>query len=283
MCGGVHFIRECKVVDEYIANSKCKRNPEEKVVLPNGLFVPRSIPGEFLKDRIDEYHRHNPTTQSTATLLHTINNQYTYQASEEQTLESIIKVAYQLLKQERIATLEAELFNLHVRKPALTSAIQTRAQKAKAPEVPDEEGVVPTKDNTRSKIEEITDKEDITTQEITAPEDQPNMIPEHPYHNARDAAYIPLTIQNVGIQTKPPVVPPRNEPAYRPLPPIHDPAIANDVYKRSMNAPITLTQQELLSSFFSSGNSFPSQGQCYHSTTPYQRSKHFSEPLRSRR
>ena len=242
MCGGVHFIRECKVVDEYIANSKCKRNPEGKVVLSNGLFVPRSISGEFLKDRIDEYHRRNPTTQSTATLLHTINNQYTYQASEEQTSESIIKAAYQLSKQEWIATLEAELFNLYVRKPAPTSTIQTRAQKAKAPEVADEEGVVPTKNNTRSRIEEVADDEGTPTQEITAPEDQPNMIPEHLYCNARDAVYIPLTTQNVGIQAKPPVVPRQNEPIYRTLPPIHDPAIANNVYKRSMNAPITLTQ-----------------------------------------
>ena len=42
MCGGTHFIRECKVVDEYIANGKCKRNSEGKVVLPHGIFVPRS-------------------------------------------------------------------------------------------------------------------------------------------------------------------------------------------------------------------------------------------------
>ena len=100
MCSRVHFIRECKVVNEYIANSKCKRNPEGKVVLPNGLFVPRSIPGEFLKDRIDEYHCRNPITQSTTTLLHTISNQYTCQAQEEPTSESIIKTAYQLSKQE---------------------------------------------------------------------------------------------------------------------------------------------------------------------------------------
>ena len=94
-----------------------------------------------MKDRIDEYHHRNPTTQSTTTLLHTISNQYTCQAQKEPASESIIKVAYQLSKQERIATLEAELFNLRVRKPAPASAIQTRAQKAKAPEVADEEGV----------------------------------------------------------------------------------------------------------------------------------------------
>ena len=139
MCGGAHFIRKCKVVDEYIANGKCKRNSKEKVVLPTGSFIPRSITGEFLKDRIDEYHCRNLTTPSTTTLLHTISNQYTYQAPEESTSESIIRAAYQLSKQERIATLEAELFNLCVKKPVLTSAIQTRAQRAKAPDVADVE------------------------------------------------------------------------------------------------------------------------------------------------
>ena len=59
-----------------------------------------SIPGEFLKDRIDEYHRRNPISPSTTTLLHTINNQHTYHAPEGPTSESIIKAAYNYCCQE---------------------------------------------------------------------------------------------------------------------------------------------------------------------------------------
>ena len=142
-----------------------------------------------MKDRIDEYHRRNPTSPSMTTLLHTINNQHTYQAPEEPTSESIIRAAYQLSKQERIAILEAELFNLRVKKLAPTSAIQTRAQKAKAPDVADVgEDIVPNKAKTTSRIEEIVDEE-IPTQETLAPAEQSTILPEHPYRNARDAAY----------------------------------------------------------------------------------------------
>jgi hypothetical protein len=57
MCRGPHYRRECTTVDEYIKAEKCKRNFEGKVVLPSGTFVRRDIPGWFLIQRIDEWHR----------------------------------------------------------------------------------------------------------------------------------------------------------------------------------------------------------------------------------
>ena len=48
MCGGPHFIKDCKVINEYISAGKCKRNAEGKVVLDTNSFVPQSIGGEFL-------------------------------------------------------------------------------------------------------------------------------------------------------------------------------------------------------------------------------------------
>ena len=42
------------VVDEYVANGKCRRNIEGKVVLSTGAYVPREIPGTLLQERIDE-------------------------------------------------------------------------------------------------------------------------------------------------------------------------------------------------------------------------------------
>ena len=172
--------------------------------------------------------------KNTITVFHCFQTQKKLPAPSA-TSESIIKAAYQLSKQERIATLEAELFNLRVKKPAPTSAIQTGAQKAKAPDVANVgKDIVPNKTKTTSRIEEIVDEE-IPTQETLAPAEQSTILLEHPYRNTRDAAYVPLTTQNVGIQAKAPAIPRRSEPAYKTLPPIHDPAIANDVYKRSMN------------------------------------------------
>jgi hypothetical protein len=49
-----HFIAQCLVCADYITNEKCKRNPEGKIILPNGQYTPRSIPGRYIKDCIDE-------------------------------------------------------------------------------------------------------------------------------------------------------------------------------------------------------------------------------------
>ena len=96
------------------------------------------------------------------------------------------------------------------------------------------------------RIEEIPD-EDAAPQipTVSISNSQP-IIPEHPYWNARDAAYSPPVNRNIGAQDKSNPIK-RAEPAYKTLPPVHDPAIATQVYKRSMDTPITITQRELLS------------------------------------
>ena len=70
--------------------------------------------------------------------------------------------------------------------------------------------------------------------------------PEHPFQSEKDAAYAPPFSRNIGAPAKLPATM-KPEPAYRTMPPVHDPKIAADVYKRSMEAPITITQRELLS------------------------------------
>jgi hypothetical protein len=60
-CGSVeHFIRQCPDAIEYIQLGKCQHNSEGKITLPGGSYVPRDIPGEFMKFRIDEWHRRYP-------------------------------------------------------------------------------------------------------------------------------------------------------------------------------------------------------------------------------
>jgi hypothetical protein len=68
-----HFIAQCLVCVDYITNEKCKRNPEGKIVLPNGQYTPCSIPGWFIKDRIDEWHKHNPVKSTSSSLMYEIN------------------------------------------------------------------------------------------------------------------------------------------------------------------------------------------------------------------
>jgi metal-sulfur cluster biosynthetic enzyme len=115
----------------------------------------------------------------------------------------------------------------------------------------DEEDEAAVKAARQPQIVEITDEETPKKQVAFAPEpitiSQPDTTPEHPYRNAKDAAYAPPVDRNIGSPVKFPVNAKKNDPAYKTLPAVHDPSIAVNVYKRSMETPITITQRELLS------------------------------------
>jgi hypothetical protein len=73
-CGQTgHFIAQCLVCVDYITNEKCKRNPEGKIVCPNAQYTPCSIPGRYIKDHIDEWHKHNPVKSMSSSLMYEIN------------------------------------------------------------------------------------------------------------------------------------------------------------------------------------------------------------------
>jgi hypothetical protein len=52
-----YFIGACLVCQSYIADGKCKKNAEGKVVLLSGQYCPGSMLGWFIKERIDEWHK----------------------------------------------------------------------------------------------------------------------------------------------------------------------------------------------------------------------------------
>ena len=246
-CGGEHFIRECKLVDEYYTAGKVRRNHEGKVILSTGAFCPRDIPGMLLCERVDEWHHRNPNQLSVQNLIHTISAEHVRTHSGTPTT-----LAFQLSAADRITALEAELFNLRARQSAFVPVARTRAQRAREQpteasieEVADEEGNQPCKKTPEAPSAQPqhlpTAPEPVIT--ITAPQSKE---PIHPYQLAKDAAYTPPTSQNIGAVPKVPFTK-ANAPAYKTLPPVHEAAIADHVYQRSMDAPITITQHELLS------------------------------------
>jgi hypothetical protein len=68
--------------------------------------------------------------------------------------------------------------------------------------------------------------------------------PEHPFRNAKDAAYAPPVRRNVEALI--PVIGKKPEPAYKTQPPIYDVSIAADVYDRTLDTRISVSQRELL-------------------------------------
>jgi hypothetical protein len=107
-----HFIAQCPIYADYITNEKCKRNLEGKIVLPNGQFTLHSIPGRFIKDHIDEWHKHNPSTSTSSSLMYEINpvatsSQTSVATNMVSTLSTNVFTADQC-----IAALEQEIFAL---------------------------------------------------------------------------------------------------------------------------------------------------------------------------
>jgi hypothetical protein len=261
-CGGPHFIRECNVVEEYIVAGKVRRNFEGKVVLSTGAFVPRDIPGTLLCERVNEWHHRNPNQLAAATLIHTISAEHVRTHTHAPAVP-----AFQLSTSERITVLEAELFSLKARKSAFTPTVRTRAQRARegpfehtasieeVPEPPNEPEPEPAATNVRrpTPAAVVVPPAPIVSHQPTVVEAPRDPLPftgtEHPFRAAKDASYAPPASRNVGGIVKPLPTKKSNAlaPQYKTLPPVHDPAIAVEVYKRAMNAPVTITQRELLS------------------------------------
>jgi hypothetical protein len=210
-----------------------------------------------MSERIEEWHRRNPNQLATVTLLNTIELSKTSNSSP---LKSILsKPAFQLSTTDRIATIEAELFNLRARHTRFSPVVRTRAQKARSAAVEveeeEEEDAAAVRAARQPQIVEVRDVDETRpevseeAQPVPEPaEPAPQVVTaEHPYRNAKDAAYAPPSDRNLGAPIKPPATSKRNEAAYKTLPPVHDPSIATEVYKRSMEAPVTITQRELLS------------------------------------
>ena len=241
MCSGLHTIPFCKVVDEYIKAGKCKRNAEGKVVLLSGAWIPQDTPGNNFLEQIDKWHRQHPNQLAAVTLFNVVRGGSIVPASNLVQPASLFK----LTTDNWIATLEAELFNLWEKKAPVSLMIKTRAQGARVAEDKEEEEAVAAARMREAMIEEVADKQvnpAAATQKTLTP--QPAIItPEHPYRNTKDASFIPANNKPVNA----PVIQKKNKPAYKTLPPVHDPAIAGAVYKRATEASITITQRELLS------------------------------------
>jgi hypothetical protein len=245
-CGEMgHFIRDCREVSVAVAEGKVKHNFEGRVVLPSGIFVPRSIKGNFLRDRVNEWHRQNPN-QLAVPEVATRSNAVGQQLMLE--IQAGEAAAYQLTTGERIAALEQEIFQLRNKevfdgvhmparvKPGNPTGLEDAAMKVGPPKkkMPPVVSTEATKNDAGPAI---------------APEVPRIPLPNvHPFKATPDASYIPPTTRNFGQPAAKPPVAKDKDLAYRTYAPIQDRKIAEDVYTRSMQTPcVTLTQQELLS------------------------------------
>lgn len=243
-----HLMRECPLCQEYIVAGKCKRNIDNKIVLPSGAFIPREIPGKFMKERIDEYHRRNPNQMGTAQLMYGIlSNEI---SPESQRPAPIIhrKVAPEpitnrLSEEDRIQALERELFYLRGRGANKQKNNQDKGEKSV------DEQPVPVPKKTRAVPEvviPVAPKSKKDTSQLAPTVDDLEELPEHPFAKVPDATYAPPKDRNFAAPPKP--APAKKQtPAYRTVAPIYDNNIAQTVFDKVMSQLVTLSQRELCS------------------------------------
>ena len=227
-CGGNHFKNSCDILKEYIRDEKCMLRNDGRIALPGGRFIPGSIAGKWFKERLDEWYRQNPQPSSTTnSLLLGV-------------LPEPAAATFQLSLEERIQSLEKELFTLRTRQQ--DKGTRTRAQKARDQEQVAEAPAA--SDASASAPITVSRQPEAITSEGNANHTSQPLV--HPFAHAKDASYSPPTTDNVAAKPKPPL-PKKPEGSYKTTAPIYDLKVASEVYAHTMDSQITLTQRELLS------------------------------------
>jgi hypothetical protein len=142
-----HYSRECLVATEYINAGKCRRDQQGKIILSNGAWIPRDMPGKCFKERIDEWHRRNPGQLAAGHLMYnvmsqTVSNDNPPVIATRQTHPDLFDTApvqpYALSATDRIASLERELYQLRNRKFEPAARPATRSQREPNVDIPDD-------------------------------------------------------------------------------------------------------------------------------------------------
>ncbi|KZT24730.1 hypothetical protein NEOLEDRAFT_1066922 [Neolentinus lepideus HHB14362 ss-1] len=223
-----HSIWHCPKVDEDQQAGRVMRNIEGKVVLLSGVMVPQNLPGVNMHERIMEWHRHNPS-------------QVAVNIIEQMIYEDVKTIGaprdiFQLDVNERIKSLEKELFTL--RKCPTFDGVQVppHPDKGKAPTLPI---------NATPLAPAVPEK---TTAPVPGPSMPskphdllPHMLnaPIHPYAQAHDINRPHQPVPKTQAHSK--------EPVYHAQALVYDPVISENVFRRLLSTPyVSLTSQELL-------------------------------------
>ena len=229
--GGDHLGRNCEKLKEDLKNGFCKRNAENKIVLPDGSWVARSLRGNNMAERVANWNTDNPGRASASVNLLAV--------FEEPSSSSHISAnTYALHKNQsrnRIDELEREVYEL--RKRQVLDAVEIprpqRVSARQAQNKPQAESSAPAVKKTTPKAQEKAP---------TAPVEKPSE-PSHPYASIPENSYLPPHERNFGMKPSK-----EKDMAYRTAAPIQSPTIVNDVFSKTMKSQcVTLSPEEILS------------------------------------
>ncbi|EED77957.1 predicted protein [Postia placenta Mad-698-R] len=230
----------CEFAEIDIRDGKCKRNTEGKIVLPNGSFCPRTIPGLTIRDRIYEWHRRNPAAPAAPTMLFEIDDRSTVQTFTLNTSGRIEALERELLQLRKRREVFDGVEILQRKKPTTTAVPKsaeasgsgtskgvaapssTSTSTAPPPTIPAAAPAASSSSSTQSTSHPIT-------------KSAPPAPPVHPFANARDATYAPPNVRNFATPPKP-SNDKGKEPAYKTIVPVIQPKLAEEIFQRSMKS-----------------------------------------------
>jgi hypothetical protein len=226
-----HFIAQYLICANYITNEKCKRkykrNPDGRIILPNGQFTLCSIPGQFIKGRIDKWHKCNPSTFASSSLMYEIHPVVTSSQTSFSTNMVLTSSTNVFIADQRIATLEQEIFNLRNAKRTFDGVEILKPARANKP-VPTEQPKVP-----ESTTKSTPPPSQPAPAEKAAATTQP---PIHLFANVKEMTYQPP--HECNFATAPTKPAKDTEPAYHYVAPVQNPPVANmkSVLHKELNA-----------------------------------------------
>jgi hypothetical protein len=192
-----HFIPNCKEVERYEREGKIKKNPEGRIILVMGAWISRTLKGNCLMEKVDEWHRLNPgniaaAVMSAATTVGSMMyNCVPNVACKEYTSMDSLEISYE----DENAVMEHRLLTMKEKRYEANLGMRTRAR-AKGVDLDPIKEV--SKEAETKEVEMGSNKENRkeTVPKKTVENTQGAESREHPFANLPEGNYAPPTNRN---------------------------------------------------------------------------------------
>ena len=236
--GGNHFVKDCQILKKHLEKGWIKRSDENRIVLPDGKYIERSLPGKNLAERVELLNKKGASQSQGSSLFFSIADEPSQSPSR-----SISSSFVQDKPSTRIEELEREIFQL--RKRQIMDAVEIPRQPRQAPQVDRPASTNATQQSANAPSPESLAKSKKPSSKDKAPAtptpiDKPSSSI-HPYAAISENRYLPPHERNFAAK-------PNKEVAYRNAAPIQNPSIINDIFDKTMKSQcVTLTPEEIMS------------------------------------
>jgi hypothetical protein len=227
-----HLIRDCPHAKQYQQDGKCVRDQCQRLVLPNGLEIPRHIIGRTLRERFDIWHAQNPGNRA-----ETNRPRHDTPPHMQSNLVEVVEIPNEAPPSH--VTLQSSAANLTADDEEAIRAFEAEINKIRNKKTRFDGVAVPPRPCYKNKGKgPATANPNIPGPSNPTPAPAPPNPSATPQPNPVTAS-LPRT-----LPTNPPL--PHTNPQYRYQSPIEDPDFVKEVAKQILDTTITTTTQAIL-------------------------------------